>query len=136
MKAKKKAPLSPVVTKSHGTRRADKDKRREEKALIRRHQAALRAIDKLDAMRIAHPHIPTLANDVLRNDDLKDIPPIIQTIIERAGECPDKPLPDIPEYSLFAPPAWEVRDVLMTGASLLGIFGCILIAVWLASGAK
>lgn len=60
-----------------------------ESDLIARHQAALRAIERLDVARQLHPHVPRLANDVLRADDALDYSaPVIQVIAEKAGPIP------------------------------------------------
>jgi len=135
---KKKAPLAPVITKSTVTSRAIQraSQANADKSAELRNQAALREIERWDVARKTRPHVPAIASDLLRNDDLKDISPIIQTIIDRAGECPDTPPLDLPEHSLFAPPRAETRDLLAIGASLLGVIGCILVAVYLASGSK
>ena len=70
----------------------------------RRHQAVLRAIDRWDMEQQIRPYIPTLANSVLRNDELQDISPVIQTIIDQAGPCPDTILPAIDYlHFLFSP---------------------------------
>jgi len=134
-KPRKKAPMAPAV-KATVISRADKA-RQEEKALIRRHQAALRVIDKLDAQRIAHPHIPELANNVLRMDDVMDLPPVIETICEQAGPLPeDMRLPEQIPGSLFGPPASDHREIIAISLSALAIVAAILVAAWLASGAQ
>lgn len=134
---KKKAPLAPVITKSTVTSRAIQraSQANADKSAELRHQAALREIERWDVARKTRPHVPAIANDLLRKDDLQDISPIIQTIIDRGKECPDTPPLDLPD-SLFAPPHAETRDLLAIGASLLGVIGCILVAVYLASGSK
>lgn len=70
----------------------------------------------------------------MKSADLVDSSPIIQAIIDRAGECPSAPIPVIPErYALFALPRDQARDVFVSGLEILGIVGCVLIAAWLAS---
>lgn len=60
-----------------------------ESDLVARHQAALRAIERLDVARELRPHIPCLANDVLRADDAADYSAtVIAVIAQQAGPIP------------------------------------------------
>jgi hypothetical protein len=110
---------------------------RAERDLIRRHQAALREIDRWDIARESRPHIPRLANDILRQDDALDAldaidaaqDRVMSAIVDMAGPCPltgprtgthpmattiDKPIPDPrpPMATYLRPPLSDERDSL------------------------
>lgn len=103
---KKKAPFSPIV-KASVARRAMQQQFMicADHEAAQRHQAVLRAIDRWDMEQQIRLYIPTPANSVLHNDELQDISPVIQTIIDQAGPCPDTILPAIDYFHfLFSPP--------------------------------
>jgi hypothetical protein len=54
--------------------------------LIRRHQAALKQIERWDVARELRPHTPRLAADVLRRDEAVNWDaPVIRAMINQAG---------------------------------------------------
>lgn len=78
---------NPVIMASHVKRQPKLNQA--ESDLVARHQAALRAIERLDVARQLNPHVPRLANDVLRADDATDYTAtVIQVIAEKAGPIP------------------------------------------------
>ena len=153
MKTKPQSPvIKATVTTKQAQDRAQRAPNRAERDLIKRHQAALHIIDKLDAQRIAHPHVPQLANDVLRNDDVIDYSaPVMQAILDQAGPRTashpmatriDTPIPEPRPMATRtrpspimesgeAPDRWS--EVVNAAASALFLAGCVLLAACLGS---
>jgi hypothetical protein len=136
-----------VVVRSVVTRRNAAAVRAADAALVRRHQAALREIERWEVARQSRPHVPMLANDVLRRDDLADVASPIPSFGPRTGTHPMATRVD-PEPP--RPMATRIRPSLMTAdeaaerpdrfaeamgaaASALLISGCILAALYLGS---
>lgn len=152
MKAQKSPVVKAIVTTKQAQARAQHPVERD---LIRRHQAALRAIDRLDAQRRRHPHVPALAAQIERNDAIDWEAPVIKTIIERAGgprtaSHPmatriDVPIPEPrPMATRLRPSLIDPQDsaseapdrlaeLLGTAASALLITGSILAAMYLGT---
>lgn len=127
---KPKTPLTVVAQATVASRTEHRRSiARAEREVIRRHQIELREIERWEVAREIRPHIPQLTNDVLRRDDVADLPPVMQTIYDQAGPCPDIARPEPP---VFAPPETETREVAAIALSALGLLASVLAAIWLA----
>jgi len=136
---------------------------RAEREAVRRHQAALREIERWDIAREIRPHIPRLANDILRQDDVRDVAQdrVMNAIVDLAGPCPltgprtgthpmatpiiDRPIPDPrpPMATYLRPPSplldfsdlapRRIPESLAMTATVMMVVGAVLVALWLGS---
>lgn len=122
---RKKAKKSSTGIMASHVRREPRMEATPEQNLVIRHQAALRAMDRLDAARELRPHVPRLANDVLRADDAIDYSAhVIQAIVDQAGPLPSfGPRTGSHPMATYCPPppryamATRLRPPLMTSSS-------------------
>jgi hypothetical protein len=137
-----KATVTTKQTQSRAARQAERD-------LVHRHQAALRIIDRLDVQRIAHPHVPQLANDVLRRDDVIDqagssIPSFGPRTASHPQATRIEPEPPRPMATRLRPALIDPQDsaseqpdrfaeIMGLAATAALITSAVTIAVWLGS---
>jgi hypothetical protein len=105
---------------------------RAERDLIRRHQAALKQIDRWDVAREMRPHTPKLANEVLRRDEAVNWEaPVIQAMARQAERVERPPMatrvrPPIQDFESLTP---RIPEALATAALFALIAGAVLIAI-------
>lgn len=122
---------------------------RAERDLIRRHQAAMKQLDRWDVARELRPHTPKLVNEILRRDDAIDWEaPVIQAMAHQAGprtgthpmatrlpQEPPKPMatrlrPPLADFEEPAP--GKIPESLAGAATVILILSAVLMAVALA----
>lgn len=139
-----------TVVKATVTRKATASAaRKAEQDAVRRRQAALRAIDKLDAQRIAHPHVPALAAQIERNDAVNWQSPVIRAITAPPGpRTASHPMATRVEPAQAKPMATRFRpshlmesgempdrrrEIVNAALSGLVLCGLVMTGVWLGS---
>jgi hypothetical protein len=130
---------NPVITRSTVTTKQTVG--RAERDLIRRHEAAMKQLDRLDVARELRPHRPALANEVLKMDDAAACnweAPVIQAACRQAGPLTGPRTGTHPMATRIRPhlhdpaplPAYR-RELLAGAANLALLIGAVVFAWWL-----
>lgn len=140
---------NPCITKTIVEKRIDNRQSigEAEARAVARHQAALKALDRLDKEQQLCPHRPRLANDVLRRDDMTDaVDRVMQAIEAISGPLPksgprtashpmatrQRPEPRPPMATRLRPTRIRA-EIINTLMSIGLIVASIVIAIYLAS---